>query len=306
MVQGNTRINAPQHQTRPITQTTALSSSSGSSKQLVFPRDELLIVYKTGTEKSQLYTLKNQVSQILSQIGIKCVLLDLSSLNVYLGKHHSKCIFMYMSPQSDADLNRGTFSFNLQKYEIPDYRNLNGLDSMSVSTFVLKSIFPMKAKKIHFYNQSDPFYEFTNFYQSPITLRVYNDKKGAKYTFPTTEHYFQAMKFSSPPNYKLIEQVSKLQTPRDAFNFPRQPNVQKYIRSDWDMIKDDVMLTALYEKFSSNMNLKRLILSTGESSLVEHTTNDSYWGDGGDGSGLNRLGYLLSQVRFMIKNNISP
>jgi N-glycosidase YbiA len=31
--------------------------------------------------------------------------------------------------------------------------------------------------------------------------------------------------------------------------------------------------------------------------LVEHTANDSYWGDGGDGSGRNRLGALLEQVR---------
>ena len=29
----------------------------------------------------------------------------------------------------------------------------------------------------------------------------------------------------------------------------------------------------------------------------EHTTNDSYWGDGGNGSGQNKLGHLLMQVR---------
>jgi hypothetical protein len=30
---------------------------------------------------------------------------------------------------------------------------------------------------------------------------------------------------------------------------------------------------------------------------VEHTTNDRYWGDGGDGSGKNRLGALLMELR---------
>jgi len=30
---------------------------------------------------------------------------------------------------------------------------------------------------------------------------------------------------------------------------------------------------------------------------VEHTDNDSYWADGGDGSGRNMLGVLLMSVR---------
>ena len=31
--------------------------------------------------------------------------------------------------------------------------------------------------------------------------------------------------------------------------------------------------------------------------LVEHTGKDAYWGDGGDGSGVNRLGGILMRVR---------
>jgi predicted NAD-dependent protein-ADP-ribosyltransferase YbiA (DUF1768 family) len=38
-------------------------------------------------------------------------------------------------------------------------------------------------------------------------------------------------------------------------------------------------------------------LGTGDARLVEHTANDSYWADGGDGSGLNRLGEVLMSVR---------
>jgi predicted NAD-dependent protein-ADP-ribosyltransferase YbiA (DUF1768 family) len=30
---------------------------------------------------------------------------------------------------------------------------------------------------------------------------------------------------------------------------------------------------------------------------VEHTKNDAYWGDGGDGIGKNRLGQILMAVR---------
>ena len=36
---------------------------------------------------------------------------------------------------------------------------------------------------------------------------------------------------------------------------------------------------------------------TGDAKLVERTANDSYWGDGGDGSGTNRLGQILMLVR---------
>ena len=57
------------------------------------------------------------------------------------------------------------------------------------------------------------------------------------------------------------------------------------------------MLTALRAKFSQHPQLASLLLSTGGARLVEHTTNDRYWADGGDGTGRNRLGELLMQVR---------
>lgn len=39
--------------------------------------------------------------------------------------------------------------------------------------------------------------------------------------------------------------------------------------------------------------------------LLNHTSNDSYWGDGGDGSGKNMLGRLLVEVREELKS-INP
>ena len=41
------------------------------------------------------------------------------------------------------------------------------------------------------------------------------------------------------------------------------------------------------------MDLLIKLLESGDKRIVEHTANTSYWGDGGDGSGLNRLGILL-------------
>jgi predicted NAD-dependent protein-ADP-ribosyltransferase YbiA (DUF1768 family) len=46
-----------------------------------------------------------------------------------------------------------------------------------------------------------------------------------------------------------------------------------------------------------------LLISTGNKTLVERADNDSYWGDGKDGNGRNRLGELLMQLRTELKEN---
>ena len=55
------------------------------------------------------------------------------------------------------------------------------------------------------------------------------------------------------------------------------------------------MYVALYAKFTQHERLRKLLLETGDRKLVEHTCQDSYWGDGGDGSGQNRLRKLLGR-----------
>jgi ribA/ribD-fused uncharacterized protein len=53
------------------------------------------------------------------------------------------------------------------------------------------------------------------------------------------------------------------------------------------------MREALLLKFTQNENLRQLLLQTGHSKLIEHTKNDKFWADGGNGSGQNKLGILL-------------
>jgi len=73
------------------------------------------------------------------------------------------------------------------------------------------------------------------------------------------------------------------------------------LRRDWESVKENIMRRALYAKFTQHPDLKKLLLSTGDAKLVEHTERDSYWGDGGDGSGKNRLGYLLMELREKLR-----
>ncbi|KAL5516930.1 hypothetical protein EMCRGX_G002381 [Ephydatia muelleri] len=140
--------------------------------------------------------------------------------------------------------------------------------------------------EILFYNRGERYFEFTNFAEYPILL---DDEE-----WPTTEHYFQAQKFIGTPYFKYIR---TLQTPRDAFSLSRQPQVSQWLRDDWEQVKLDIMYKALLAKFFQHSNLRDMLLKTGEKKLIEHTSNDSYWGDGGNGTGQNHLGRLLMKVR---------
>ena len=55
-------------------------------------------------------------------------------------------------------------------------------------------------------------------------------------------------------------------------------------------------------KFSQNPEIAKEPLATGDAIIIEHTRNEAYWADGGDGSGKNKLGLLLMQVREEFKN----
>ena len=148
------------------------------------------------------------------------------------------------------------------------------------------------AGEIKFYDKDSPYYEFTNFYPACIHL---DDK-----TWPTTEHYFQAQKFFGTP---YVEMIRNLPTPREAFQMARDPTVSRWRRKDWKDVKDDYMLEALRCKFILHRDLGKKLVETHDKQLVEHTANDAYWGDGGDGSGQNKLGKLLMQVRSELQAN---
>jgi N-glycosidase YbiA len=137
---------------------------------------------------------------------------------------------------------------------------------------------------INFYSARDEYGEFSNFAAFPIAL----DGK----TWPTSEHYFQALKFLDDA---IRETIRQAKSPMIAARMGRDR--AKPLRPDWETVKDDVMRTAVRAKFTQHEELKRLLLATGDATIVEHTENDSYWGDGGDGTGKNMLGRILMEVR---------
>ncbi|MCF6319355.1 MAG: NADAR family protein [Proteobacteria bacterium] len=139
-------------------------------------------------------------------------------------------------------------------------------------------------KDIKFYKVTDDYGEFSNFASYLIVLK--------KKKWPTTEHYFQAQKFKDVQHQ---EQIRKADSPMLAARLGRDR--KKKLRKDWESVKDNIMYDAVLAKFTQHKDLKQLLLSTGDAKLIEHTTNDSYWGDGGHGRGRNMLGIILMRVR---------
>ena len=149
----------------------------------------------------------------------------------------------------------------------------------------------MKVKEIKFYKVNDDYGFMSDFAPYPFS-------DGSK-IWPTSEHYFQAQKFLVP---QIQEKIRQILSPMDAALEGR--NRQNPLRADWEEDKDKVMLQALRMKFSQNPEIAKGLVATGDAILIEHTRNDDYWADGGDGSGKNKLGLLLMQVREELKNSI--
>jgi len=105
----------------------------------------------------------------------------------------------------------------------------------------------------------------------------------------TSEHYFQAQKFN---DVAYQEKIRQAKTPRIAARMGR--DLTKQIRLDWEAVKLSIMRDVICEKFKQHADIRHILISTGDAIIIEHTANDSYWGDG---SGKNMLGRILTQVR---------
>lgn len=142
----------------------------------------------------------------------------------------------------------------------------------------------MMSDPIYFYGQNGSYACFSNF--APYAFEL-----DGKY-WPTVEHYFQAQKFADT-EYEL--RVQRAYTPKDARTFGRRRDWP--LRADWEDVKDEVMLQAVRRKFETHADIRQILLDTGDAQIVENSPFDYYWGCGKSGTGKNRLGEILMQVR---------
>ena len=144
---------------------------------------------------------------------------------------------------------------------------------------------------IYFYRVSEvPYGAFSNFSAHPFVL------DGG--LWPTSEHYFQAQKFAGHPGQQ--EEIRLATTPMEAAEKGRERH--RPLRPDWAVARDDAMRAALAAKFTAHPQLGELLLSTGDEALIEKTTGDHYWGCGTEGTGQNRLGQLLMELREALRD----
>jgi ribA/ribD-fused uncharacterized protein len=138
-------------------------------------------------------------------------------------------------------------------------------------------------------------------------------------SFEGENHYLSNF-FNAPVKYDGIFylnneaafQSAKVLSKEERLEFEiLQPNDAKRLgrkvklRKDWEQVKDQVMYDCVKDKFERNEELKKKLLSTGQTQLIEgNWWDDTYWGVC-EGKGQNKLGKILMQVReeFKTKKN---
>ena len=112
----------------------------------------------------------------------------------------------------------------------------------------------------------------------------------------TSEHYYQAQKFSNSAVRKLIINAP---TPKEASNIGR--NRMYTLREDWELVKQQIMFDAVYYKFKQNEQILKKLLETGDAYIVEATVKENYWGCGPNNDGQNNYGKIVMAVRSKLK-----
>ena len=128
----------------------------------------------------------------------------------------------------------------------------------------------------------------------PIKMAV----DGKDYVFPTVEHYYQAMKFYASD--KRFDTILKLKNPDDARLLTKTPEYKINRRKDFDTNKFQIMEKGLWAKFIQNANAAELLKSTGNAILIKSCPM-CYKCGFGEGSGMNRIGNVLMQIRSEIQ-----
>ena len=136
---------------------------------------------------------------------------------------------------------------------------------------------------------------FGNFYECRIEF-------GGIY-YRNAESVIQAQKFTDQP--QIMSQFQNIDGDQ-AVRTAHSNNMTPKRLSEWDgqkphVNKDDVMKNAQRAKYGQNPDLKEKLRATNSAYIVEHLpdTNrrDRYWSDGFDGTGQNKLGICLMELR---------
>ncbi|MDR0352649.1 MAG: NADAR family protein [Opitutaceae bacterium] len=129
--------------------------------------------------------------------------------------------------------------------------------------------------------------------------------------FRTAEHHMMVRKarlFGDEPSARRILAAA---TPNEAKSLGRK--IQGFSEETWLAHREEIVFTGNFAKFSQHSPLRRFLLATGDSILVEASPKDSIWGIGlaqdspfarepSSWQGLNLLGFALMKVRTRLRD----
>jgi ribA/ribD-fused uncharacterized protein len=115
-------------------------------------------------------------------------------------------------------------------------------------------------------------------------------------TWPSVEHYFQAMKFSDPV---LQQRIREATHPKLAEKVAKR-NFWK-VRRDFKKIQQVIMTRGTYIKCKTYPEVAQALLKTGDAQIIEVSLYDYFWGLGRDQRGHNYFGKILMEIRSRLR-----
>lgn len=120
------------------------------------------------------------------------------------------------------------------------------------------------------------------------------------FSWPSVEHYFQAMKFE---NDKDQEKIRLAPHPDKARKLGRSRF--RKLRKDWKKIREVVMTRAVYIKCRTHQEVADKLLATEDRKIIESAQYDYFWGCGRDRRGNNTYGKVLMNVRSKLREELA-
>jgi len=142
--------------------------------------------------------------------------------------------------------------------------------------------------EIRFFRRDRARYPFlSNFYPAVI-------QDGGQ-AWPTAEHLYQACKTEDEAERQRIREAG---TPGGAKRLGRSVA----LRPNWLADRQAWMTYVVTKKFRQHPDLAARLVATGDAVLIEDSPFDRSWGIGRDGTGENRLGRILMDVRAALRD----
>lgn len=189
------------------------------------------------------------------------------------------CYLFKLNPEQS--LQYTTKCLNKRKILKEKWRKIGSPQTYGQKKFIYKFFFPLNYYKTYRYTNT---FGFSNFSKHPVIIK--NIGK-----FPTIEAAFQAHKNLNDKNY--VDSLMKCNSGLMA----------RYIGNsitpidNWEENKLQIMEKLIKLKFDQNEDIREILLNTGLRPLIEHSKDDIFWSDNGDGTGQNNLGKILTKVR---------